>query len=404
MCWCAICAPTGASSCRPGTRTWRAPTAEVNAVRRRSARRRRAPGARRPRLLAALLAGAIAIGVATTADMIGAFGRAEDATVDLRFDLRGPSVPADVLVVAIDDATFSDLGRALAVPPLPSREGHRPPPRRGCPRDRLRRPVHRADQATRGPRALRRGRAGGPRRARHHGDRRRRRDERPRRRREPQERPRLGRGGQPPDLAGRRHPPGAGIDRRTRHDRGAHRREPLGAPSGSVPVRGSRRPDRLPRPARHRPGRLVLRSREGPGRPRAHPRQGRRGRRVGAQPPGRARHPDRHPHLDVGTRDPGQRDLDGDARVPAARRPALGGSARPGGARPSRHPLAGLRLDARMAAGSAVLLGAGYAAATVLAFDRGRSCRSSRPSRRARSGSCAASRRATGWRAGSGGG
>jgi CHASE2 domain-containing sensor protein len=42
--------------------------------------------------------------------MIGALGRAEDASVDLRFDLRGPSVPSDVMVVAIDDATFSDLG------------------------------------------------------------------------------------------------------------------------------------------------------------------------------------------------------------------------------------------------------------------------------------------------------
>jgi CHASE2 domain-containing sensor protein len=42
--------------------------------------------------------------------MIGALGRAEDASVDLRFGLRGPSVPPDVMVVAIDDATFSDLG------------------------------------------------------------------------------------------------------------------------------------------------------------------------------------------------------------------------------------------------------------------------------------------------------
>ena len=66
--------------------------------------------ARRTRLAAALLGAALAIAVAVAAHSAGMLDRAEDATVDLRFGLRERPVPDDILVVAIDDATFSDLG------------------------------------------------------------------------------------------------------------------------------------------------------------------------------------------------------------------------------------------------------------------------------------------------------
>jgi len=60
--------------------------------------------------VAALLATALAVGVALAAHAVGMLDRAEDASVDLRFGLRERPVPDDILVVAIDDATFSDLG------------------------------------------------------------------------------------------------------------------------------------------------------------------------------------------------------------------------------------------------------------------------------------------------------
>ena len=66
--------------------------------------------ARGARLVAALLATALAVAVAVAAHAVGMLDRAEDATVDLRFGLRERPVPDDILVVAIDDATFSDLG------------------------------------------------------------------------------------------------------------------------------------------------------------------------------------------------------------------------------------------------------------------------------------------------------
>ena len=40
----------------------------------------------------------------------GAWPRVENDTLDMRFDVRGQApVPSDVVVVAIDDKTFSDL-------------------------------------------------------------------------------------------------------------------------------------------------------------------------------------------------------------------------------------------------------------------------------------------------------
>jgi len=65
--------------------------------------------ARRARLVAALLATALAVTVAVAAHAVGMVDRAEDASVDLRFSLRERPVPDDLLVVAIDDTTFSDL-------------------------------------------------------------------------------------------------------------------------------------------------------------------------------------------------------------------------------------------------------------------------------------------------------
>ncbi len=72
--------------------------------------------ARRSRVLAALLAAVLAVGIAVAADALGVLGRADNASVDLRFALRDPSVPTDVMVVAIDDTTFSELGVSWPFP------------------------------------------------------------------------------------------------------------------------------------------------------------------------------------------------------------------------------------------------------------------------------------------------
>jgi CHASE2 domain-containing sensor protein len=72
---------------------------------------------RRPsRLAAVVLAAAVAAAVGTAAELTDVAGRAESATVDLRFQLRHASRPADVAVVAIDDLTFSSLRRQWPFP------------------------------------------------------------------------------------------------------------------------------------------------------------------------------------------------------------------------------------------------------------------------------------------------
>lgn len=55
---------------------------------------------------------AVLIAVAGTfaLDLAGTLATAEDASVDARYRLRGPSPTDELLVVAIDDVTFSDLG------------------------------------------------------------------------------------------------------------------------------------------------------------------------------------------------------------------------------------------------------------------------------------------------------
>ena len=169
------------------------------------------------------------------------------------------------------------------------------------------------------------------------------------------------------------------------------------------PCSRERRPDRLPRPARHDPGRLVLRSREGPGRPGLI-----RGRVVvvGASAPSlqdvhatpTATHTSMSgPEIQanaIWTAMHGFPLRDGPpwAGLLALAVLAFAAPAR----RPAPRP--GWRPDRRCCSGRAMRRGPSSRSTG------GRSCRSSRPSRRARSGSWAASRRATGWRAGSGGG
>jgi adenylate cyclase len=57
-----------------------------------------------------LIAGIAIAAIALLAYSVGALSRLEDDTVDLRFQVRGKHPAPDVVVVAINDATFSDLG------------------------------------------------------------------------------------------------------------------------------------------------------------------------------------------------------------------------------------------------------------------------------------------------------
>ncbi len=66
--------------------------------------------ARSPKTLAVAVASVIAVAVGIAAHALDAWPRLENDSVDMRFDLRKPARPAGVVVVAIDDKTFSDLG------------------------------------------------------------------------------------------------------------------------------------------------------------------------------------------------------------------------------------------------------------------------------------------------------
>lgn len=70
----------------------------------------------RSRSLAAAAAGMLALGAALALDLGGVLARPEGATVDARYRLRAPSAPHDILVVAVDDVTFSDLQRRWPFP------------------------------------------------------------------------------------------------------------------------------------------------------------------------------------------------------------------------------------------------------------------------------------------------
>ena len=86
---------------------------------------------------------------------------------------------------------------------------------------------------------------------------------------------------------------------------------------------GARCLDRLPRSSGDRSDCFVLRSDPGEGRPSRVPRQDRRGGCFGAHRAGRAPHLDHRQAAHVGARGPGQRDLDGAARLPAPERALL---------------------------------------------------------------------------------
>jgi CHASE2 domain-containing sensor protein len=71
---------------------------------------------RRARLRLLVTAGILAAVVAGTAQVSGALEAIEQASVDERFRERPAAPPSDVVVVAVDDVTFSDLGRQWPFP------------------------------------------------------------------------------------------------------------------------------------------------------------------------------------------------------------------------------------------------------------------------------------------------
>jgi HD-GYP domain-containing protein (c-di-GMP phosphodiesterase class II) len=72
------------------------------------------PSTTRVRLL--LTAGLLAAAVATAAHLSGVVQALEMASVDARFEKRGAQPPDDIVVVAVDDVTFSDLGVQWPLP------------------------------------------------------------------------------------------------------------------------------------------------------------------------------------------------------------------------------------------------------------------------------------------------
>jgi HD-GYP domain-containing protein (c-di-GMP phosphodiesterase class II) len=62
-----------------------------------------------PKTIAIVLAAIFAVTIGVVAYAAEAWPQLENETIDMRFGLRRPSRPADVVVVAIDDKTFSDL-------------------------------------------------------------------------------------------------------------------------------------------------------------------------------------------------------------------------------------------------------------------------------------------------------
>ncbi len=145
----------------------------------------------------------------------------------------------------------------LALPAFLPRPGRAPPARRGRARDRLRRPVHRADPAAPGPRPLRRDRRGWRRRAGHERERGGRQHGRPWRRRQPAQHRRARRRLRPSQRHERRDRQLPARRRQARQHRRGHGRAASGAPTarGGLPRRQGL--DRLPRPARDDPHRLV---------------------------------------------------------------------------------------------------------------------------------------------------
>ena len=76
---------------------------------------------RRPvsgRAVIAVVAALVAIGAGGAAEFARLLPGLEQDSVNQRFERRGAMSAPGLLVVAIDDKTFDDLGRALAVPAL----------------------------------------------------------------------------------------------------------------------------------------------------------------------------------------------------------------------------------------------------------------------------------------------
>ena len=61
------------------------------------------------RLWVLLIAAAVAAAAVAGAHVSGALGALEEDALDARFALRAAERPDDIVVVAVDDATFSDL-------------------------------------------------------------------------------------------------------------------------------------------------------------------------------------------------------------------------------------------------------------------------------------------------------
>src|SRR3954452_14389978 len=72
--------------------------------------------ARGPHGVAVLVAGALAAGIGVVADLGNLLPGVQGDTVALRFQARAVHRPADIVVVAVDDVTFSDLRRQWSFP------------------------------------------------------------------------------------------------------------------------------------------------------------------------------------------------------------------------------------------------------------------------------------------------
>ena len=69
-----------------------------------------------PRLRTVLLAGALALAIIAAANATGALQALEHASVDTRFGMREERQPKEIVVVAVDDVTFSDLQKQWPFP------------------------------------------------------------------------------------------------------------------------------------------------------------------------------------------------------------------------------------------------------------------------------------------------